>query len=305
MENLIRKMKRLGLKLGIMKGIGYEAEFTCAFRKKEDKEGFIAYEELEDYWYADPLIFQYKNEEYVFMEAFERSTGLGRIAVSQVGEEGWKPPEIILKENFHLSFPMIFEHRGILYMIPETSTADKVILYECKEFPMKWEKRAEFFQGRKLVDIVPVRKEESTVTFLASECEKDSLRVRFQAFTINFDSNCAVELKEYNCCQEYNFISRNGGVMVNGQLVLQKSTQAVYGYSILFAKSDEVLPCNVDIIREIKPADIKLYNNKIKHIIGTHTYSCSEKYELVDIQYMRFNKTKWINRYCERRKNGK
>lgn len=314
MKNIIVKMKRLGLKLGVMKALGYEAEFTCAFRERKvgkelicgGKGEFFAYEDLVDYWYADPLIYQYRNEEYVFMEAFERKTGLGRIAVTKIGKDGWEKPKVIIKEEFHLSFPVIFEFRNVLYMIPETSTAHSIILYQCREFPFKWEKKTEILHGRKLVDIVPVSFDENAVTFLGSECEKDSLRVRFQAFTLHFKEKItAVEWESYNALQEYNFMNRNGGVMVKDYLVLQKSTPSVYGHSILFGRPDEMVPNEVSIAEEIKPEEIKLYKNKIKHIIGTHTYSLTGNYEVIDVQYMRFNKTKWINRYRERRMHGK
>lgn len=314
MKNIIIKMKKLGLKLGMMKALGYEAEFTCAFRERKagkelmcgGKDEFLAYEDLKEYWYADPLIYQYGNREYVFMEAFERKTGLGRIAAAKVGESGWEKPQIIIEEEFHLSFPVIFEYKNVLYMIPETSTAGRVILYQCREFPFKWEKKAELLHGRKLVDIVPVSFEENAVTFLGSECEEGSLRVRFQAFTLYFDEEItAAEWEAYNASQEYTFRNRNGGFMVRDQLVLQKSTPAVYGYSILFGRPDGAVPRDVSITEEIRPADIKLHKSKIKHIIGTHTYSLTENYELIDVQYMRFNKMKWINRYRERRKYGK
>lgn len=314
MKNIITKMKKLGWKLGIMKAIGYEAEFTCAFRERKsgqelinDGQGvFYAYEDLEDYWYADPLIYQYEDKEYVFMEAYERETGLGRIAIAKVGKEGWGRPQVIIEEDFHLSFPMIFEYKNTLYMIPETSTAHKVILYRCSEFPLKWEKEAELLHGRKLVDIVPVKFEENEVTFLGSECEEGSLRVRFQAFTVCFNSEYSVtEWKDYNTSQNYNYVNRNGGIRINNHLILQKSTPAIYGYSILFGKPDKILPKDVNIVKEVKPADIKLHNDKIRHIIGTHTYSCTKNYELIDVQYMRFNKMKWINRYRERRKHEK
>lgn len=312
MNKIITKIKKLGLKLSVMKALGYEAEFTCAFRERKAGQEminggqgvFIPYEDLKDYWYADPLIYRYNHNEYVFMEAFERVTGLGRIAIAGIDENGWKTPQVIIKEDFHLSFPVIFEHDNILYMIPETSTAKKVILYQCKEFPSKWEKRAELLQGKKIVDIVPIKFDEKAVTFLGSECEEGSLRVRFQMFTIHFeDGYTATEWKDFNLAQEYNFINRNGGVMVNEHLVLQKSTPAVYGYSLLFGKPEEMPPKEIRIVKEVKTSDIELRKGKIKHIIGTHTYSLTKNYELIDIQYMRFNKRKWINRYRERRES--
>src|SRR6185312_49960 len=41
-------------------------------------------------------------------------------------------------ENFHLSFPYIFEYEGTLYMCPETSGAGDIRVYKCLEFPLRW-----------------------------------------------------------------------------------------------------------------------------------------------------------------------
>ena len=298
MKRIFNKFKKLGFKLGFMKAIGYEAEFTCAFRKRGEETEYTAYKKTKEFWYADPLIYSYNNKEYVFMEAFERSSGLGRIAVSEVCEEEMQEPKIIISENFHLSFPVIFSYQNKMYMIPETSTAHKIILYECKSFPYCWEKRAELLEGMELVDIVPVEYDAKGILFLASQCEKDSLRVKFQAFRMNFQGgHIDIQLQEdYNKEQNYGYSNRNGGLPGENYLVLQKSTPGIYGYSILFVKNNDKLPKGLDVIREIKPTDIKVKENSVKHIIGTHTYSGTEKYEVIDIQYLRFNKKKWIER---------
>ena len=298
MKRIVRKFKKLGFKLGLMKAIGYEAEFTCALRKKGEETEYTAYTKTKDFWYADPLIYAYDNKEYIFMEAFERCSGLGRIAVSEIRQERMGEPKIIISEDFHLSFPVIFTHRNKIYMIPETSTAHKVIIYECKSFPYHWEKKAELLEGRELVDIVPVDYGENEILFLASQCEKDSLRVKFQAFKLTFeDGRFGTRLLEdYNKTQDYSYFSRNAGFPGKNYLVLQKSTPGIYGYSIVFVKNKDKIPTKLEVIREIKPEDIKIKKNAVKHIIGTHTYSCTEKYEVIDIQYLRFNKMKWIER---------
>lgn len=304
---IVDKFKKLGFKLGFMKAIGYEAEFTCAFREKGRETEYTAYKKTKDFWYADPLIYSYNNKEYVFMEAFERASGLGKIAVSELRKGEMDEPKIIISEDFHLSFPVIFSYQNKTYMIPETSTAHKVIIYECKSFPYHWEKCVELLEGMELVDIVPVDYEENGILFLASQCEKNSLRVKFQAFRIIFkeDSISAELLENYNKVQNYSYSNRNGGLAGDNCLILQKSTPGIYGYSILFAKNENKIPNEIEVIREIKPTDIRVKANTIKHIIGTHTYSCTEKYEVIDVQYLRFNKKKWIERVKKGIKHGK
>lgn len=303
MIEVIKKIKKLGFELALKKALGYEAEFTFAYRKKEEETEYTAYNMTKDFWYADPLIYARGEESYVFMEAFERSSGLGKIAVSRLYEGKLESPRVIISEDFHLSFPVIFSFQEKMYMIPETSTAHKVILYECKDFPYSWEKRVELLEGTELVDIVPVEYDAQGITFLASQCEENSLRVKFQALRINFqgESINAELLENYNKRQEYSYCNRNGGLPGKDYLILQKSTPGIYGYSILFVENKDKIPEMVEVIKEIKPTDIKVKENTVKHIIGTHTYSSTEKYEVIDIQYLRFNRKKWI----ERIKKGK
>ena len=65
--NIIKKMKRLGLKLGFQKMVGYEAIFSCAFCEREPgrelyhsnfrkEKNFQVLPHSEKYWYADPLL---------------------------------------------------------------------------------------------------------------------------------------------------------------------------------------------------------------------------------------------------------
>jgi len=44
----------------------------------------------------------------------------------------------VLKEEFHLSFPFLFEFEGALLMCSESREAREIRIYECVEFPLKW-----------------------------------------------------------------------------------------------------------------------------------------------------------------------
>lgn len=45
----------------------------------------------------------------------------------------------VLNENFHLSYPNVFEYDGSIYMLPETFESNQLRLYKCVSFPYKWE----------------------------------------------------------------------------------------------------------------------------------------------------------------------
>ena len=59
---------------------------------------------------------------------------------------------IILEENFHLSFPYIFEFENNYYMLPETNETNEIRLYKCEQFPLKWKYEMTIFKSIKASD---------------------------------------------------------------------------------------------------------------------------------------------------------
>lgn len=86
---------------------------------------------------ADPFIYN----GYLFCELIHKDIGHkgGVIGCSPLQDN--LDFKVIIKEKFHLSYPHIFEYGGKIYMIPESCFSNKLLLYECKEFPYKWEKK--------------------------------------------------------------------------------------------------------------------------------------------------------------------
>ncbi|MCR2822022.1 glucosamine inositolphosphorylceramide transferase family protein [Lederbergia panacisoli] len=89
---------------------------------------------------ADPFIIHHDCKLFMFFEILDKSIGKGVIglATSKDGEK-WKYEKVVLKENFHLSYPYVFKNNDNFYMIPETSEAGKVLLYKASLFPFEWE----------------------------------------------------------------------------------------------------------------------------------------------------------------------
>jgi hypothetical protein len=92
-----------------------------------------------DRFWADPFIIPRQDGYYVFMEECPYATDKGHIVVlelSRTGEfRGCRP---VLERPYHLSYPFLFEWRGDLYMIPESSQNRTVELYRCQSFPDQW-----------------------------------------------------------------------------------------------------------------------------------------------------------------------
>lgn len=91
-------------------------------------------------FWADPFIVFKDNLHYVFFEEFDYSKQKGHIAMLTLQKTGeYSQPKKILEKPYHLSYPYIFEHEGIYYMIPESSHNKTIDLYTCTAFPDTWE----------------------------------------------------------------------------------------------------------------------------------------------------------------------
>lgn len=63
----------------------------------------------------------------------------------------------VLKEEFHLSFPYIFEYQGNQYMCPQSDTGNQVLIYKAENFPFNWVLHKTIYLPFKLVDCVLFR----------------------------------------------------------------------------------------------------------------------------------------------------
>jgi hypothetical protein len=98
---------------------------------------------------ADPFIVHHNSLFYLFFEILDKASGKGIIglAVSKDGDN-WDYDQVVLKEDYHLSYPHIFKFKEDFYMIPETSEASKVLLYKANNFPYEWEVVSELLNGK-------------------------------------------------------------------------------------------------------------------------------------------------------------
>ncbi|MCI9078410.1 MAG: glycoside hydrolase family 32 protein [Lachnospiraceae bacterium] len=79
---------------------------------------------------ADPFLFVNDDTLYLFYEdkKMYKPGVISMICTKNL--ENWSKPVVVLQENFHLSYPWVFKYDRHIYMLPETSEAHSVRLYE-------------------------------------------------------------------------------------------------------------------------------------------------------------------------------
>lgn len=111
-----------------------------------------------DFW-ADPFLWKKDGKTYCFYEHFCGTTLKGHI---QVGEFRGNEMEVLgdaLKIDIHLSFPYLFEYEDQLYMMPETCAADRIEIWKCINFPLKWELHSTALEGQCAADTMILRRD--------------------------------------------------------------------------------------------------------------------------------------------------
>jgi hypothetical protein len=88
---------------------------------------------------ADPFFLKVKDTFYLFFEHQLTSNPKAAIGL-MTSTDGiqYQYKGTVLKEDFHLSYPQVFQYKNEFYMIPESQQANAVLLYKAAHFPFDW-----------------------------------------------------------------------------------------------------------------------------------------------------------------------
>lgn len=89
---------------------------------------------------ADPFMVQSGDAWHLFFQVMNSATRKGEIGLATSGNgRYWQYRRIVLREDFHLSFPCVFRWNDDFYMVPESVQAGAIRLYRAVSFPNQWE----------------------------------------------------------------------------------------------------------------------------------------------------------------------
>jgi hypothetical protein len=102
---------------------------------------------------ADPFLLRFAERWFLFFEVFNRTSGHGDLAYASSPDGlNWIYEQVILDEDFHLSYPQVFAWEGEFYMVPESGETLSVRLYRAEEFPRRWVFMQTLLEGEAFVD---------------------------------------------------------------------------------------------------------------------------------------------------------
>ncbi|GHV57477.1 hypothetical protein FACS1894182_06410 [Bacteroidia bacterium] len=102
---------------------------------------------------ADPFLFVNDNKLYVFYEFQQQLNSKGLINMHYSEDLAtWSQSTTVLEENFHLSFPFVFEDKREIFMIPEAFMTNSIRLYKADKDLLHFSFVKILLEGYKFVD---------------------------------------------------------------------------------------------------------------------------------------------------------
>lgn len=101
---------------------------------------------------ADPFGIYFKEQLHIVYEDLKFEEGIGKTARFLYENNTFNQNEIVIEEEFHMSYPFLFEQNEEIYCIPETYQANQVRLYKALQFPSKWTLESVLIDGYAGID---------------------------------------------------------------------------------------------------------------------------------------------------------
>lgn len=245
-------------------------------------------------WCADPFIFEYKQKTYIFAEIYDYRLHRGTIGYTILNEGKIGKWKQVIVEEYHLSYPFIFQQNEEVYIIPESSQNNSLYIYKAVDFPNKWKKEAVLADDRKFVDTTLFQMENQVYAFTTDVSSYENQK----EYILKFNNK---GIEDINEIPVNNFkTSRMGGKVFQRENKIIKVCQdcrKTYGGGLMFKefRKDKV---DGNTIQHILPESL-IFDKKIL-IDGIHTYNANSEYEIIDIKTRRFNLLNLLCRFINK-----
>jgi len=233
-------------------------------------------------FYADPFLVQAEEGYYLFLEEYDYSSGKGVISVSEITcrDEEFQAtkPQIILQENFHLSYPQIKKVKNRWIMTIEAAESNELIVYEAVEFPLKWKRAETLLENIPILDPTFFEYQDRQWMFCA-RMDKGENSSLFAYYLDHATKNWKEHYK--SPIREGLDNSRPAGMIFSLQgrtFRPAQNCEGTYGKSIVI---NEILELTPDKYKERKFCELKAERYQ-KYNQGTHTMNFAGEYAVFD-----------------------
>jgi hypothetical protein len=190
-----------------------------------------------EFW-ADPFIFNYEEENFIFFENFNYQTKKGKISCGRVDNNKLIDIVDVMEKDYHLSFPFIYRENGDIFLMPETSKNNRLEIYKCVKFPNEWKLHITAFEGEKIADAhFYTDKNKSKWLFLNKKPNDNALMdSELHIYKVNSLTLNDLEPHKNNPVIINSKVARNGGAIFEFENEIYRPSQAnvdgIYGHGL-------------------------------------------------------------------------
>jgi len=260
--------------------------WSVAYSKHDNfQKSLWRYKEIENpsgRFLADPFVISYQGKSVVFVEDLFYSDNKGRISAVQINENSEEFLGVVLEEDFHLSFPFVFEEKGSIYMIPESVEAKDIRLYKCIEFPTKWALEKTLMENISAADTMVIKQDNLwfMLTNICSAGIGDYQSELHIFFSNKFDSTHWEPIEGGNPVIFDSLTARNGGLFYrNGDVYRVNQIQGKSHYGKSFGVN-KVLHLSTSEYLEERVSTINA--NYKAELYSTHHFNANSEFAVVD-----------------------
>ncbi|SNR67068.1 hypothetical protein SAMN04488009_3087 [Maribacter sedimenticola] len=232
--------------------------------------------------WADPFIY-YKNEKcFIFIEEMLINQNKGFISVMEIYSDGtYSKPVSIIENDYHMSYPFLFEDNDQLYMIPETGSNKTIELYKCVDFPYKWEFKKVLLEGEKAVDTTLFKHNEKYWIFTNKKemVGASAHEELFLYYTDDVIDKKWIAHPKNPIVSDVSCARSAGNIFVKDNKIYRPAQNCIirYGYGL---KIQEITVLNENEYEE-KNID-SIYPNWSNDLLGTHTINHTDGLTIID-----------------------
>ena len=272
--------------------------WVCAWRLLSDDELFAVTDDSAvheyqpvrtraDAWSADPFLIERNGKKYLFCELMQKGAKKASIGCAEVTEAGIGRVRPVLRIGAHLSYPAVFEHKDVVYMLPETRSERKLTLWRAVDFPNTWEQTAVLLDDVEVADATPWWDGRSWVLFLYEPDDEHNRRTLCTA-TLNPAAGTLGVIRERAVYTEKT--GRPAGTPFRlGSKRIRPTQIGVRRYGEAIAYREMVINSRTFAERDfgrLSPDCVRVRG--YRNILGIHTINRLGHIEVIDVLYRKF-----------------
>ncbi len=228
-------------------------------------------------FWADPFIFDYNGQNYVFFENLDYDSGKGIISCGRINEELQVIDIVdVLVKDYHLSYPYIFEEKGDIYLMPETNANKRLELYRCTKFPTEWELFSTAFEGEHVADASFYEDKQNNKWLFINKWDNSACSADSELYIYKVDSLKMEPLQPHkqNPVIINSKVARNGGAIFSYEdEIYRPSQENAYGIYGRGLNLNKIVKLTLDeyveeTLMTVEP-DFKVGLNAVHHLHQT------------------------------------